>query len=100
VHHRQVKNAVHSSAPTVVGAFVIRVVMTTLSFLTDFIERSPIHSDSWGPLLSVWAGGAGVGVVLVVLRTWVWATAWLIATAGALLGFVSAVFLFLVEHGT
>jgi hypothetical protein len=87
-------------ATPVVAALWIWVLMVALSWFVAIEERSPIHSDSGLPLVAIWVVGAVVGVVLLILRKWDWAGAWLISTIATVVGFAGSVFLFVLTHGS
>jgi hypothetical protein len=83
----------------VVGALGIWAAVVVLSALTSFFQRSPVHSDSWWPLLTIWGFGLGIGLVLLVVRRWAWGAAWTIGTIGGAVAYVGGVIIFVLTYG-
>jgi hypothetical protein len=86
--------------PPVLGGFAIGLAVLVLSTLTTFFQRSPIHSESWWPLLTVWGGALGIGLVLSALRRPAWGAAWVMGAFGGAVAFIGSVFIFVVTHGS
>jgi hypothetical protein len=94
-----VQEAEGSSWSPVAGSLLIWAAIVVLNALTSFIERSPIHSDAWWPLLTVWGTALGVGVGLLVIRRRAWGAAWLVGGLGGAIAYVGAVIIFVVTQG-
>ena len=80
-------------------ALLLCLAVIVLSWFTAIIERSPIHSDSWGPTLAVWGAGPVAGVVCLLTRKWSWAVAWIVGTLVGIVGFVATVLAYVITHG-
>jgi hypothetical protein len=78
---------------------MIWAAVLVLSTFTSFVQRSPVHSDSWWPLLAIWCLGLGTGLVLLAARKWAWGAAWTIGTVGGVVAYVGGVIIFVLTHG-
>jgi hypothetical protein len=86
--------------PPVIGALAIWGAVLVLSTLTSLIPDSPIHSDSWWPLLAIWGIGLALGLGLLVARRWAWGAAWTIGTFGGGVTYAGGVMILLVAGGS
>jgi hypothetical protein len=75
------------------------VSVVVLSWLTAIVERSPIHSDSWGPTLAVWCAGPTIGLGLLLARRWSWAAAWILGTVLGIVGVLATVVFWVATQG-
>lgn len=61
---------------------VVFAAVLVLSTLTSFVQGSPVHSESWWPLLMTWGTGLAIGSALLGAGNWDWGAAWTIGTVG------------------